>query len=167
MEIRDAVATDADALAAIYNYYITDTIITFEETIVSGAEMEARRRAVVDARLPWIVAVEGERVVGYAYAGKWKDRIGYRHTVESSVYLAHDVTGRGTGSALYEELLRRLRRLPLHLVIGGVALPNEASVRLHERFGFVKVAHFNEIGRKFDRWIDVGYWQLTMDGKTE
>jgi phosphinothricin acetyltransferase len=101
-------------------------------------------------------------VVGYAYATKWRVRPAYRHSVESTIYLDQAFAGRGLGRVLYETLLDELRRRELHRVIAGIALPNEASVGLHEAIGFRKAAHFSEVGRKFGRWIDVGYWELKL-----
>jgi phosphinothricin acetyltransferase len=124
--------------------------------------MAARIREVTAAGLPWVVAELNGRVVGYAYASQWKGRCAYRFSVESSVYVDAKHTGQGIGSELYDALLGRLRGGKTHVVIGGIALPNEGSVALHERFGFRKVAHFNEVGFKFERWIDVGYWQITL-----
>jgi phosphinothricin acetyltransferase len=82
--------------------------------------------------------------------------------VESTIYLRPDLIGKGAGRILYEDLISKLRNLSLHTVIGGIALPNESSVALHERLGFLKVAHFKEVGWKFDQWIDVGYWELIL-----
>ncbi|MES2304577.1 MAG: arsinothricin resistance N-acetyltransferase ArsN1 family B [Gemmatimonadota bacterium] len=165
--IRTATLADADALARIYNHYITDTIVTFEEEPIDGAEMAARLADVVAARLPWIVAEEGGVVVGYAYASRWKARVGYRFSVESTIYLAQAATGKGIGTALYQSLLDLLREGPTHLVIGGIGLPNPASVALHERLGFEKVAQFKEVGIKFGTWIDVGYWQLKLKPESD
>lgn len=161
--IRPAAAADAEALARIYNHYITNTIVTFEETPVDGADMAGRVAGVTASGLPWIVAEETGVVVGYAYASKWKKRPGYRFSVESTVYLDPSVIGKGLGRQLYERLISLLGQQPIHLVIGGIALPNEASVALHERMGFEKVAHFREVGLKFGQWIDVGYWQRKLD----
>ena len=160
--LRDAVAGDGEALAAIYNHYVTGTIVTFEEVAVSGAEMAARIAAVQGAGLPWLVAEEDGQVVGYAYASPWKPRYGYRFSVEVTVYLAPGREGRGWGTRLYRELFERLAGLGVHFVAGGIALPNPASVGLHEKLGMRKVAHFRENGTKFGRWIDVGYWQRTL-----
>ncbi|HEX8606942.1 MAG TPA: GNAT family N-acetyltransferase [Pseudoduganella sp.] len=125
--------------------------------------MRGRIAAVQDGGLPWLVLeTAGGVVAGYAYATRWRVRHAYRFSVETTVYLAHDSTGKGYGTALYTALLQRLREAGCHLAIGGIALPNEASVALHERLGYRKVAHFGEVGRKFDRWIDVGYWELKL-----
>jgi len=159
--IRRAANDDAEAIARIYNHYIENTIITFEETPVTASEMQ-QRMGLPDNQLPWLVVEEGGDLLGYAYASPWKPRAAYRHSVECSVYLDQHATGRGFGRQLYQTLLETLREQGIHAVIGGIALPNEASVGLHESLGFEKVAHFREVGRKFDRWIDVGYWQLML-----
>jgi L-amino acid N-acyltransferase YncA len=131
--IRPVRTSDAEAICRVYNHYVLHTIVSFEE--------------------------EG-RLIGYAYATPWKTRRGYRYAVESSIYLEAPAGGKGYGSRLYGELLAELRRRPLHTAIGGIALPNGASVGLHEKLGFRKVAHFQQVGWKCGRWVDVGYWQL-------
>jgi L-amino acid N-acyltransferase YncA len=161
--IRPVAASDAATIAAIYNYYVTDTIVTFEEEPVAATEIARRIEEVHSASLPWLVAEKGNHVVGYAYASPWKSRIGYRFSVEITVYLDREHTGRGLGSKLYGELFELLQARAIHAVIGGIALPNDASVALHEKLGLRKVAHFEEVGFKFDRWIDVGYWQRTLE----
>ena len=161
--IRPASPADAERICAIYNHYIATTTISFEEEPVVAADMAQRIADVAAAQLPWLVMEEGNRLIGYAYATKWRVRAAYRFAVESSVYLDPDYAGKGAGTVLYQALLAELRRRDLHLVIGGIAQPNEASVRMHERLGFTKVAHFSEVGLKFGRWVDVAYWQLKLD----
>mgnify|MGYP001167409988 CR=1 FL=1 len=156
--IRPATAADAQALCDIYNPYIEKTVITFEEVPLAAAAM-AQRVADIQAGHMWHVAEEGGRLLGYAYAGPWRPRAAYRYAVETSVYLAEDALGRGVGRALYEVLLDELPRKGFRCAMGGIALPNDASVRLHEAMGFVKVAHFEDVGFKFGQWIPVGYWQ--------
>jgi phosphinothricin acetyltransferase len=160
--LRPATAADAEALARIYNPYILDTIITFEETVITAAEMERRVAEVDGYGHPWLVAEQAGAVVGYAYATRWRTRHAYRFAVESTVYLGPGATGRGIGTQLYEALFEALRQRGTHAVIGGIALPNDASVALHEKLGMRKVAHFPEVGFKFGRWIDVGYWQRNL-----
>lgn len=157
--IRSAASSDYEAIARIYNYYIRETIITFEEQEVTPEEMEVRAADVMTAGLPWLVVEDAGGIAGYAYANKWKVRAAYRHSVESTIYLEPTRTRMGIGRSLYEALLSTLRERPIHTVIGGIALPNAASVALHERLGFVKVAHFKQVGFKFNQWIDVAYWQ--------
>lgn len=159
MEIRAAVAADAVAIAAIYNHYVRETVVTFEEEPVAVDAIAARIGQVAAAGLPWLVAERAGVVVGFAYAAPWKERTAYRYSVECTVYLAPGLEGRGIGSALYSALFERLEQAGIHAVIAGIALPNERSVALHENFGMTKVAQFKEVGFKFGRWVDVGYWQ--------
>jgi phosphinothricin acetyltransferase len=161
--IRAATTADAGGIASIYNHYITDTIVTFEEVPVSADEMARRIAEVETDQLPWLVAIESGRVVGYAYASKWKRRVGYRTSVETTVYLADGHGGKGIGSKLYTELFSIIEAKGFHSAIGGIALPNDASVALHEKFGMKRVALFREVGIKFGQWVDVGYWQRLMD----
>jgi phosphinothricin acetyltransferase len=162
MHIRAATTDDAEAIAAIYNHYVLNTTVTFEEAAVAPAEMAQRIADLLAGGLPWLVATSADAVVAYAYASKWRVRHAYRFSVESTVYVDAGWHGQGIGGALYAELLRQLARAGYHLVIGGIAMPNDASVRLHEKHGFEKVAQFCEVGFKFGRWLDVGYWQKTL-----
>lgn len=163
MTIRAATPQDAAAIAAIYNPYIAETTISFEEEPVSMEEMRARIAAVQDGGLPWLVLERDGEIAGYAYATKWRVRHAYRFSVETSVYLAASHAGKGAGTVLYTALLEHLRAAGCHLAIGGIAQPNAASVALHEKMGYRKVAHFGEVGFKFGRWIDVGYWERRLD----
>ena len=138
-----------------------ETVITFEEIPVLEAEM-AKRIADITSRLPWLVWETDGVIIGYAYASPWKARAAYRHAVESSIYLSPQATGRGLGSRLYTALIADLRQRGLHCVIGGAALPNPASVSLHEKLGFEKVAQFRQVGFKFGQWVDVAYWELML-----
>ncbi len=160
--IRPACEADVAAIAEIYNYYVRETVVTFEETEVPPSEVQERMADVANASLPWLVALAGGELVGYAYATRWKGRSAYRFSVETTVYLKANFIGRGIGAQLYMSLLTHLREASLHTAIGGIALPNPASEALHQKLGFRKVAQFAEVGFKFGRWIDVGYWQLTL-----
>jgi phosphinothricin acetyltransferase len=162
MELRDASTVDAAQIVSIYNHYVLNTVISMEYETVTPADMAQRIRDVQSVGLPWLVLLDGERIVGYAYASRWRARFGYRHSAESSVYLAPEQQRRGLGGMLYRRLLERLREQGCHAVMGGIALPNPGSVALHEKLGFNQVAHFREVGRKFGHWVDVGYWQLTL-----
>jgi phosphinothricin acetyltransferase len=160
--IRPVACGDAEAIARIYNHYILNTIITFEEEVITAEEMQTRIDEVLGCSLPWLVAEQEGQVVGYAYASKWKGRCAYRYSVESTVYLDSGYAGKGFGTALYERLFALLKESGMHVVIGGVALPNPASVALHDKMGMKKVAHFEETGFKFGQWIDVGYWEVVL-----
>lgn len=149
-------------IAQIYNHYVKESVITFEEEPVTDSEMAARIAEVRSASLPWLIAEDSSQLTGYAYAAPWRKRSAYRFSVESTVYVAPEWVGRGVGSLLYGVFLPILQAQQIHAVMGGIALPNEASIVLHEKFGFRKVAEFHQVGFKFNRWIDVGYWQRLL-----
>jgi len=160
MMIRKIQNTDAKAICDIYNYYINNTIITFEEEEVSIEEMQER---ITSTSLPWLVFEDKNRIVGYAFASEWKSRCAYKYTVEISIYLDHFYKSKGVGTQLYTEILNQLKELKYHTVVAGISLPNETSKNFHEKFGFKKIAHFNQVGYKFNKFIDVGYWQLELN----
>ena len=163
--LREVQATDALGICHIYNPYILQTEITFEEEPLQEAEINDRIQTIQRSGLPWLVTIEentGE-LQGYAYASPWKARSAYRYTVETSIYLAPAWQGCGLGQTLYQTLIQQLKAQGIHSVIGILALPNPASVRLHEKLGFQPVGQIKDAGFKFDRWIDVGYWQLMLD----
>jgi phosphinothricin acetyltransferase len=159
--IRPAIPDDAAQVAAIYNHYVANSTISFEEHAVAASEM-AKRIVDVGSRLPWYIFERDGAVIGYAYATPWRVRSAYRFSVESSVYVSHHAPRQGIGTRLYQALIDELRQRGLQVVIGGIAQPNIPSVLLHERLGFQKVAHFTRVGRKFDKWVDVGYWELHL-----
>lgn len=160
-KIRSVNSEDAEAICAIYNHYVQNTCISFEEEDVAAVEM-SRRIVDVTETLPWVV-IENEGVVdGYAYATKWRARSAYRFSVEISVYLSPGSIGKGYGTSLYANLIDQLATLGVHAVIAGIALPNEKSIKLHEKIGLKKVAHFEQVGFKNQQWIDVGYWQKLL-----
>ncbi len=158
LEIRNAKVEDAEAVAEIYNYYITDTHHTFETELVS-VEMMAARITAVSKRFPFLVADLDGTVTGYAYAVRFKLREAYEHSAEVSIYVKSDEKQRGLGTSLYSKLFEELADTHVHAIIAGIALPNDSSVKFHEKLGFEKVAHFREVGYKLGRWIDVGYWE--------
>ena len=160
--IRSAIKNDAAEIARIYNHYVANTCISFETDAISVLEMEQRITEILGDSLPWLVLENAGRVVGYAYASKWKARHAYRFSVESTIYIDTLHSGNGFGKRLYTALIDAIRKLAMHTVIGGIALPNEPSIGLHERLGFKKVAHFERVGYKQDRWVDVAYWQLML-----
>jgi phosphinothricin acetyltransferase len=159
--VRPAAESDAPVIAAIYNHYVQHTVVTFEEEPVAAAEMARRLETVAAASLPWFVAEEDGHVRAYAYATRWKERSAYRFSVEITLYVAHDQARRGIGSRLYDQLFPALEARGVHVALAGIALPNEASVAIHERYGMRKVAHLEQVGFKLGRWVDVGYWQRT------
>ena len=160
--IRDAKSSDATAIAEIYNYYVQNSVATFEEDTIEAIDFVDRICRVQEAGHSWLVAENAGQIIGYAYSSNWQERAAYKHTVEVTAYLSHKVNGRGWGTQLYTELFSRLRARSTHIVIAGITLPNPSSVALHEKFGMEQVAHFNQVGFKFGRWLDVGYWQVNL-----
>jgi L-amino acid N-acyltransferase YncA len=160
--VRPATAADAEAIARIYNHYIAHTVITFEEEAVSVPDMAARIAEAQSLSLPWLVAVVEGAIVGYAYARRWRPRSAYRYSAETTIYLERGYERRRIGTMLYSALLPLLRERGMHVAIGGVALPNDASIALHEKLGFERVATFRQVGFKHDRWVDVTYLQLVL-----
>lgn len=158
--IRKVALKDSIELAEIYNYYVENTIVSFEETPIPATEMSSRIESVLNANLPWLVLEQDKLIIGYAYASPWSQRSAYRFSVGVSIYLRQGSTGRGLGYELYNELFQKLRDLKIHSIMGGIALPNVGSVALHEKLGMQKVAHYKEIGFKFGKWVDVAFWQL-------
>ena len=162
LQMRDATVDDAATLAAIYNPFITETVVTFEETVVTADDMAARVTTLQDQGLPWRVIEQQGQVLGYAYAGRWRSRAAYRYVAESAIYLGEASRGQGLGTRLYQDLFGQLRARGLRVVMGVIALPHPASVAFHERLGFRRAGLFPRVGYKFERWIDVGYWQLEL-----
>lgn len=165
MNIRQCNLSDAKDICDIYNYYIEHTVITFEEDVLSEAVI-ADRISNTLKNYPWLVLENNQgKLLGYAYATQWAERSAYKNTVEITVYLHHKESGNGYGAALYKVLLAKLSYLGFHTVVATIALPNEGSIKLQEAFGFKKVSHFSEVGRKFNRWVDVGHWQLSLTNR--
>lgn len=162
--IRPVELSDASAIADIYNHYIDETVITFEYDRIDGNEIASRIAVVTGEDFPWICYVDDEtgQLLGYAYAGKWRKRVAYRFVVESAIYLHKDHLGQGIGRQLYDELFRLLREAGIRRVVAGIAIPNESSVAAHRAMGFRHVGVFEKVGFKFDRWIDVDFWQLDL-----
>ena len=160
MEIRLASIADAHAIAEIYNYYIQMSHATFETEPLDDSEMSRRINETFSSNYPFLVCEIENEIAGYAYGRRYRPRAAYQHSIEISVYVRPDFENRRVGTRLYERLIPEIVGLGFHAIIAGVSLPNDASVKLHEKFGFEKVAHFREVGFKFGRWIDVGYWQI-------
>ena len=161
ISIRDATVQDATAVQAIYAPVVTGTVISFEETPPTVDEM-AERIATYGRNYPFLVAERQGRVVGYAYASAHRDRAAYRWSADVAVYVAEDARGSGIGRGLYDRLLPQLATQGLHAAFAGITLPNAGSVRLHESVGFELVGVYREVGFKFGRWLDVGWWQRRL-----
>lgn len=167
MNIREGSPDDAAAMQSIYAHYVLHSPVTFEEEVPEVDDMRRRIETVLE-RHAFFVAEddgpqgEGGEVFGYAYAAPYRTRPAYRYTAEVSVYIRHDRHAEGTGRALYARLMGWLEAEGFRAAVAALTLPNEASVRLHEGAGFEKVGHFRDVGRKFDRWHDVGWWENVL-----
>ena len=158
--VRPATVEDAAALADVYRPYVLDTAVSFETEPPDAAAMAERLTS--RPRLPWLVAVRNEVVVGFAYASTHRARAAYRWAVDVSVYLRDDERGQGTGRALYAELLPAVADLGHITAHAGITLPNEASVGLHEALGFERVGVYRQVGHKLRLWHDVGWWRMSL-----
>jgi phosphinothricin acetyltransferase len=163
--VRPAAEQDLGQLNDIYNRYVVETHFTFDiEPMTIEARQEWFGHHDTTGRYRVLVGVSDANVIGYASSSRWRPKPAYETSVETSIYLAPDAVGRGIGTKLYEELFKQLQREDLHRAYAGIALPNQASIALHERVGFKRVAHFTEQGRKFDRYWDVGWYEKPLGG---
>lgn len=160
--IRDVTINDVKQIVDIYNYYVLNSIVTLDLIPFSEQDFEEKIK-IISSQFPFIVYEENNVLLGYAYSNTFRMKPAYNKTVELTIYLKHDELGKQIGKKMYSELLDRLKKQNYHVVIGGLTLPNDASIKLHENFGFEKVAHFKEVGYKFDKWHDVGFWELILD----
>jgi len=155
VEVRPATAADLDAVHAIYAHHVLKGLASFEEVPPTRQEIERRYRDVVGQGLPWLVAQYGDAIAGYGYCALYRTRSAYRYSLEDSIYVHHDMHGRGIGSALLDELIRRCEAAgyrQLIAVIGDSA--HAASINLHASAGFLRVGTLRSVGFKFGRWVD-------------
>ncbi|MEO3764653.1 N-acetyltransferase family protein [Streptomyces sp. B8F3] len=163
--IRPASPQDMAAIAEIYAYYVTDTVITFEETPPPPAYWQERLRDLGDRGLPFLVAEAAGSLAGYAYAAPWRPKPAYRHTVENSIYLAPGRTGRGIGGTLLAELVDRCTKTGVRQIMAVIAdTGDDTSPALHRRYGFTQVGRLTEVGFKHGRWLDTILMQRTLRG---
>jgi L-amino acid N-acyltransferase YncA len=159
--LRLAQESDAREVLRIYEPIVRDTAISFELAPPNEVEMRQRIRKVLLSHI-WLVCEEGPRLAGYAYASRFRPREAYRWTAEVTVYVDSERRRRGVGRALYLSLLEALRVQGFLTAVAVIALPNEPSVKLHERLGFKAIGIFERVGYKLGRWHDVGWWQRTL-----
>ncbi len=161
MNIRKVLADDAGQITEIYNYYILNTTVSFETEPISTDNMQSRITK-ISSDFPYFVAESDGKIAGYCYAHTWKERAAYSHTWETTIYLAPESKGRGTGSQLMEKLIGECRRQGCHVLIACITAENVESCRFHERLSFKKVSHFEQVGQKFGRWLDVADYELIL-----
>ena len=159
--IRPLHINDTQALLDIYNYYILNTTVTFDIEAQSLKPFLDKLNH-IKAEYPFIVYEENNEILGYAYGSRFRPRPAYNYVVESTVYVKHSAHGKQIGTKLYAELLKQLKETNLHTVLGVLTIPNAASIKLHEKFGFEQVANLKEVGFKFGEWQHIGIWQLKL-----
>ena len=163
MIIKEYEAAYAAEIAAIYNQHVRETTVSFETIDVTPAEMGQRLEAIA-ADYPCLICVDDAtgRLAGYAYAHKWKEKAAYDTTAETTVYVAEGYQHCGVGRKLMEQLIADCRESGLHALIACITADNLVSCRFHEKLGFEKVSEFRQVGRKFDRWLDVADYELIL-----
>ncbi|MBC7169231.1 GNAT family N-acetyltransferase [Phenylobacterium sp.] len=167
MIVRPAESRDMPALAAIYGHHVLHGFGTFEEVPPSADELEARRQAVVARGLPYLLAEEAGRVLGFAYAGPFRPRAAYRYTVEDSVYIAPDMQGRGVGKAVLSAVLAACESLGIRQVVAVIGdSGNQGSIGLHKALGFTHQGVGEGFGYKHGRWVDIVWMQKALNGGT-
>jgi L-amino acid N-acyltransferase YncA len=165
MIVRSATPDDAEALAAIYSHHVLHGFGSFEEVPPSPAEMQARLEGVLGRGLPYLAAEAEGRLLGFAYAGPFRQRAAYRYTVEDTVYVASDAVGKGVGKALLSAVLQACEALGLRQVVAVIGdSRNAASIGLHRSLGFRHVGVGEGFGFKHGRWVDVVWMQKSLNG---
>ncbi|MET4636619.1 GNAT family N-acetyltransferase [Kaistia defluvii] len=161
--IRPATEADLSAILAIYNDAVVNTAAIWNDDIVDLDNRVAWFRTRTGQGFPVLVAVEGDRVLGYASYGDFRAFQGYRLTVENSIYVAGDARGKGAGSALLAALVDAARAQGKHMMVAGIEAGNDVSLRLHAKQGFIETARMPELGFKFGRYLDLVFLQKTLD----
>ncbi len=159
--IREVRPDDAAQIAGIYNHYILETTISFETQPLSAEDMRIRIEE-ISSYFPYFVAENNGKLTGYCYAHPWKERAAYCKTLETTIYLASEAKGRGLGTRLMTQLIKECRNRGYHALIACITAENEESCQFHERLGFKKVSHFEQVGQKFGRWLDVADYELML-----
>lgn len=168
MQIRDAHAGDIEAILAIYNDAVSNTLAIWNERTVDAANRAAWLADRQRAGYPVLVAIDAEgSVAGYASFGDWRPFEGFRHTVEHSVYVRADRRGAGVGKALMVELIARARGLRKHVMVAGIEAGNAGSIALHKQLGFEEVGLMRQVGTKFGAWLDLAFLQLQLDARSD
>ena len=161
MIIRNVLNSDIPQVVEILNHYVRNDSCTFQIDPYSVAEI-SEKIAEITKVYPYIVMEEGNEVIGFAYASRWREKNAYDKSAETTIYLNPQQKHRGLGKILYQELIEQLRQKNFRLLVACLTLPNPSSVRLHESLGFEKAGEFRDAGYKFNRWCDVGFWQKVL-----
>ncbi|WP_372776726.1 N-acetyltransferase family protein [Mangrovibacterium sp.] len=166
VEIRMATPEDAKSLLAIYEPFITNTVVTFEEIVPSVSEFGDRISTILKES-PFLLCQIDDEIAGYAYASQYRSRESYRWNREVTVYIKESFQSRNIGTALYTALINIVKHQNYTNLLAIVTLPNDGSVRLHERMGFKACAVFNQVGFKMNQWHQVGWWELPLIPATQ
>ena len=159
--VRDGVASDAEGCRAIYAPFVTETWVSFEEEVPSVREMRRRIEGYGESHGFVVAEIDGA-IAGYAYGSPHRLREAYRYSCDVAIYIDPVHAGEGVGRAIYDTFLPRLAERGMHAAFAGIALPNDASIALHEAAGFTKIGVYREVGFKFGEWRDVGWWQKVL-----
>jgi phosphinothricin acetyltransferase len=161
--IRTVKQTDIEQIAKLYNYYIENTTVVFAKKSLSSDEVQQRIEEICRKNFPYIVYEENGKLLGFACLNTFRPHSAYDITLEASIYIDRNEKGKGIGSMLFAELIKHAKQMKtIHSLVSVVALPNDESRRLHEKFGFRLVGNFKESGQKFGKLIDVEFWQLML-----
>jgi phosphinothricin acetyltransferase len=161
IHIRKVELSDAARIRDIYNYYIANTVMTFETELLSEKQIIERIEKYTPL-YPWYVAEVDTTVIGYAYASEFIERSAYKYTSEITIFIDKEYTRGGCGKLLFAQLLGDMKELGYTALMSIIAVPNGPSMRLHKKFGFEKVGHLKKAGYKLNRWVDVEYWELLL-----
>ncbi len=153
---------DVSEITRIYAHYVTHTVVTFDTKVPSEKEMCERLQPIIRNCPAWVCVEEG-KIAGYCYAHEWKTKKAYSATAETTIDLHPDYLRKGYGRILMEQLIKDCRERSYHTLVACITIPNEPSVKLHEKLGFKQVSHFHEVGRKFDKWLDVADYELILE----
>lgn len=162
VSIRKATVADAQGILEIYAPHVVNSACTFESQVPTINEMEERIKKIIAVK-PWLICTINEKVVGYVYASVYRERAAYQWNCECSVYTHTDYSGKGIGFQLYKVLFSILKKQGYRNMYAVISLPNEASVKLHERCGFEYFATYDNVGYKLGEWIKVGWWRLKLN----
>ncbi|MDT0357096.1 N-acetyltransferase family protein [Herbaspirillum huttiense F1] len=167
MQIRDASPADIPGITLIFNDAVVNTTAIWSDKLVDDQNRQDWLAARRQLGYPVLVAVEGDKVLGYASFGDWRPFDGYRHSVEHSVYVHKDHRGEGLGVALMQALIPRARAVGKHVMVAAIDASNVGSIALHKKLGFEQVGHMPQVGTKFGKWLDLAFLQLTLDQRTD
>ena len=165
--IREATRNDLPAMLEIYNDIIVNTTAVYDYKPHSLGMREQWLEAKIEQGFPVFVAEEKEVIYGYSTIGAFRNWAAYKYSVENSIYVSKEARGKGIGKLLMPPIIEAARAREMHTILAGIDATNEASIRLHEQFGFIEVALFKQVGYKFGKWLDLKFFQLILDTPKE